>query len=526
MHILELLSVASPGQCHVRLVTPGGTRDTSFAALWSLSARAGRAIDEAIPPGPVAGILTPSAEAIACFVGSLRAGRDFVSLPLPGRGQDLVGYVRQLRRIVELANVRALVVEAAYEGLLRSAPEPLPCEVVVAERLADPTATALRSDPEPGELIQFSSGTTGTPKGLRLTGTAIAASVESLLDGFGVDVAPEIFCAWLPLSHDMGLIGGLLGSWAGSRRTRPGYQYICISPEMFLARPLLWMETCAASGATVTAGPTFAYHILSRHLRRASGLDLHRLRACAVGAEPIAAETLEAFASAAGPYGFRETALCPAYGLAEATLAVSMVRPGEPWKTRTVSVEGQSHAYVSCGPIFDCVKVNAPDVRAGAGPIRISGPAMCSGTIPPRETPGDGWLDTGDLGVVADGELIVTGRSDDLLCFAGRNVFAWELEKEVSVVPQVRTGDCAVVADGRGRYVVLFERRTAADGDVDGLLLEIRRRLAKAIGIGPAAVGCLARGTLPKTPSGKIRRKVIAGDLGRLVESCTAYKEF
>jgi acyl-CoA synthetase (AMP-forming)/AMP-acid ligase II len=526
MHILELLCVTDPAQCHVRLVTPGGSRDTSFAELWSLSSRMARAIDAVVRPGRVAGVLTPSAEVIAGFVGCLRAGRDFVSLPLPGRGQDLLGYVRQLRAIVDLANVGAVVIEAAYEGLLRSAPEPLPCEIVVAEHLATQTTTTPGLDPEPGDLIQFSSGTTGTPKGLRLTGSAIGESVETMLDGFGIEGAPEAFCGWLPLSHDMGLIGGLLGSWVACKRTRPGYKYVCLSPEMFLARPLVWMETCTAAGATITAGPTFAYQILSRHLPRARALDLSRLRACAVGAEPIGAVTLEAFARAASPHGFREISLCPVYGLAEATLAVSMVRPEDHWTSRNVSVDGQNNTYVSCGRILNCVKVDAPDIRAGAGPIKIAGPAVCSGYLPARDMPRDGWLDTGDLGAIADGDLFVTGRVDDLLCFAGRNVFAWELEREVCAVGHVRTGDCAVVTDGRGRYVVLFETRSAGDQEVDPILSEIRRRLARVIGIGPAAIGCLPRGTLPKTPSGKIRRKVIASDLSRLIESCTAYKEF
>ena len=324
----------------------------------------------------------------------------------------------------------------------------------------------------------------------------------------------------------MGLIGGLLGSWVACRRTRPGYKYVCMSPEMFLGRPLLWMETCAAEGATITAGPTFAYHVMSRHLPRAHSLDLSKLRACAIGAEPIGVETLEAFQRAAGAHGFREGAMCPGYGLAEATLGVSMVRPGEHWKTRTVSVDGQKAAYVSCGPVLDCVKVQAPDIEAGAGPIRIAGPAVCSGFIPTREAPADGWLDTGDLGVLAEGELLMTGRSDDLLCVAGRNLFAWELETEASKAPNVRTGDCAVVPDGRGGYVVLFETRTAADHDLDGTCRDIRLRLARLIGIGPAAGGCVPRGTLPKTPSGKTRRRAIAADLKRLVESCTAYKEF
>jgi acyl-CoA synthetase (AMP-forming)/AMP-acid ligase II len=525
-HLLEALNVSHRAQCEVRFVTPRGLRETNFADLWSLSATMARSVQVNLPAGRVAGVLTPSAPTVACFVGCMRAGRDFVSLPLPGRAQDPLAYAAQLRTIVELANVAAVVVEAAYVDLLRSLPEALNVPIVVSEQLAESTTDAIRSDPCPGELIQFSSGTTGTPKGVRLGGDAILASVDALLNAFGIEGIPETYCGWLPLSHDMGLIGGLLGSWVACTRTRPGYRYVCLSPELFLTRPLVWMETCSAVGATITGAPTFAYHVSSRHLQRAASLDLSKLRACAVGAEVIGVDTLEKFAAAARPHGFDEKALCPAYGLAEATLAVSMVRPEDHFSTRSVSIDGQRRDYVSCGPILDCIRLEAPDICHGAGPIRVAGPAVCSGFIPERPLQREGWLDTGDLGVVADGELIVTGRSDDLLCVAGRNLFAWELERTVSDLPEIRMGNCAVVSDGCGRYVVLFERLRVDQANLQDALVGVRRTLATVAGIGPAAVGCLERGRLPKTPSGKIRRNFISANLERMRESCIAYREF
>jgi acyl-CoA synthetase (AMP-forming)/AMP-acid ligase II len=357
-----------------------------------------------------------------------------------------------------------------------------------------------------------------------LSGAAIAASAEATVIALRIEARPEVFCGWVPLSHDMGLIGGLLATWVGS--TRVPYKYICISPELFMARPSMWMETCAANRATITAAPTFAYHVVSRHLARSATLDLTTLRAAIVGAEPIGAETLRLFASAASRHGLRETALCPAYGLAEATLAVSMVPPEEAWSTRTVSVDGQNSTYVSCGRILDCVTVAAPDISVGAGPIAVGGPAMCSGYVPSRSAPPTGWIDTGDLGVLAGGELFVTGRSDDLLCLAGRNMFAWELERAASTLPEVRAGACAAVTDGQGRYVVFFEPRGAEGSELEDVLTKVRRKLAAVAGIGPSAVGCLARGTLPKTPSGKIRRNSIAADLRNFVDSCLAYRQF
>jgi acyl-CoA synthetase (AMP-forming)/AMP-acid ligase II len=322
----------------------------------------------------------------------------------------------------------------------------------------------------------------------------------------------------------MGLIGGLIATWGGSGRAP--YTYICISPELFLARPMIWLEMCSARGATITAAPTFAYQIMARHLPRATALNLSNVRAAIVGAEPIGVRTLQAFASAAVGHGLREEALCPAYGLAEATVAVSMVPPEDAWTARSVSVDGRSDDYVSCGRVLDCVELAAPTLGDGAGPIRIRGPAVCSGYLPFREAPADGWLDTGDLGALANGELFVTGRSDDLLCIAGRNIFAWELERVASTVSHIRVGDCAVVPDGDGRYAVLFESRREGEVDFAETLIELRRRLAMAGGVGPSAVGCLQRGTLSKTASGKIQRNLIAANLGRMLDSCIAHKKF
>jgi acyl-CoA synthetase (AMP-forming)/AMP-acid ligase II len=462
---------------------------------------------------------------IACLVGCLRAGRDFVSLPLPGRGQDALAYSHQLQKIIELTDTVALIVEDAYAEQFRTLPSPLPCPLRVAERVVESAATGLSGDPEPGELIQFSSGTTGTPKGVRLSGRALAACTRANIEALRIGQTRDVFCSWVPLSHDMGLIGGLLTTWVGSSQAA-FYGYVCISPELFVARPSIWMASCAAQRATVTAAPTFAYHVVARLLGKGPAFDLTSLRGAVIGAEPIGPATLRAFAGAASRHGLREVALCPAYGLAEATLTVSMVLPEEPWATRVVSVDGQKGDYVVCGRVLDCIDVTAPKATTDAGPIKIKGASVCSGFIPARSASPDGWIDTGDLGILADGQVVVVGRSDDLLCIAGRNMFSWELEHAATMVSQVRAGGCAVVTDGAGRYVALFEPGSHAREDLGSTLLEVRRKLASVVGIGPSAVGCLPRGTLPKTPSGKIRRSRITADMGRFLSECLAYKEF
>jgi acyl-CoA synthetase (AMP-forming)/AMP-acid ligase II len=527
--ILDLLGRASAHPTSVHFVTARGARETSFGEIWSMSTRAASAIARSGSGAPLAGVMTPSPGMVACFIGSLRAGSDFVSIPLPGRGQSAGAYAAQVRTILDLAGVERLVVEAAYAPILGAALPELGERLLVAEALIEAGDAALRPrDHEPGSLIQFSSGTTGAPKGVRLSTAAVGANVTASLEA--LEARPgEVFCFWVPLSHDMGLIGGLLTSWASCCATGTGAppgKYVCISPELFLARPALWMEACATHRATITAAPTFAYQLLARHLPRSRPLDLSSLRACIVGAEPISAETLRQFEESARPHGFGELALCPAYGLAEATLAVSIVPPSQAWSTVHVDTDGRRIEHVSCGKTLRSIEVAAPELERGPGPILIRGASVCEGFVPPRGRRSDGWLDTGDLGAMTNGELLVTGRGDDLLCLAGRNLFAWELEREAAQCADVRSGNCVAVPDGRGRYVIFFEPVGSAEPGARQALIDVRRRLAGFAGVGPSGVGCLPRGRLPKTPSGKIRRNSITADLAAYTADCTTFQEF
>ena len=516
--LLDLLGRASARPTSARFVTARGTRDTSFGEMWEMSGRAATAIERSPQRTPLAGLLTPSPEMIACFVGCLRAGRDFVSMPLPGRGQSAAAYAAQTRVILELSGAEEVIVEAASAPGFAGAPSEIGGRLSIAEAIvASGEGARPARDRAPGDIVQFSSGTTGAPKGVRLSTAAVGASVEATLDAIEVGHA-DVSCQWVPLSHDMGLIGGLLGTWARMGR------YVCLGPELFLVRPTLWMETCAAHRATVTTAPTFAYQILARQLDRAPAMDLGALRVAIVGAEPVGAETLRAFARSALRHGFDERAFCPAYGLAEATLTVSILAPSEPWSTARVDVAGRQTEVVSCGRVLRSVEVLAPEQARGPGPILIRGASVCQELVPHRPRRDDGWLDTGDLGALAGGELLVTGRSDDMLCIAGRNVFAWELEQEAARCAGVRPGNCVAVADGQGRYVVMFEPQ--GDAAPRDALLDVRRRLAGFAGVGPSGVGCLPRGRLPKTPSGKIQRNTLRAELDRYVGTCCDFQEF
>lgn len=515
--LLELLARASSGAGTVRVVSPAGEAHASYRELWRKS---GRVADVLAPNGwnTVAGLLTPSLDMIAVLIGVLRAGCTFVSLPLRGRAQSAQSYGAQLRGATALAGADLFVVDSSHMLALRSALSELPVPLRSAEQLMLASRGPARDVPG-GHLIQFSSGTTGTPKGVVLSADSIAACTTAMCNALEIGEGDSIL-HWVPLSHDMGLIGGLITAWtaAGNNPGGRSVSYHCMAPEVFVTRPTLWFEECSLHSVTHTMAPTFGYHMATRHLMRSPPLGLDRLRACVVGAEPIDADTLERFGNVAHAHGLREHALCPAYGLAEAALAVSMERPGRGWSTRSVLVDGERKSFVSCGATLPCVEAESSGGQA-ASPIRIRGASTCGAHLPPRSRV-DGWIDTGDLGTCGD-VVVVTGRTDDLLTIAGQNIFAWELERRAQDHPMVRTGCCIAVQHTAGRYVLLFEpaRCDAALGQES--LHEVRTHMLRSTGLAPTLVGCLPRGSLPKTASGKRQRNRVARDLPKLLEACS-----
>jgi acyl-CoA synthetase (AMP-forming)/AMP-acid ligase II len=363
----------------------------------------------------------------------------------------------------------------------------------------------VHSSPSDLLLIQFSSGTTVDPKPVALTHANVLANIAAIETIVPGDDA-QAGVSWLPLYHDMGLIGCLLLAVH-----RPG-PLTLIPPEVFLARPAIWLRAISRKRATISVAPNFAYGLCVRRVRDSEmeGVDLSSWRFALNGAEPVAPAVLRRFSERFAPNGFDARALMPVYGLSEASLAVAFTPSGR--GPRTWIAGGRELASVGAPlPGIDI------DVRGGR--IFVRGPSVMQGYFgnpaATREALIDGWLDTGDLGFVDGGELFVSGRAKDLVILRGVNHAPQEFEDALDGVDGVRPGCTAAVGvpTAEGEELVLL---VETDGDADAEW--IRGRVIERTGIRPSQVHLLAPGTLPRTSSGKLRRsealrQLLAGEL-------------
>jgi fatty-acyl-CoA synthase len=380
-------------------------------------------------------------------------------------------------------------------------------------------------------LIQFSSGTTVEPKPVALSLRALVAQTR-ILNGLWPPppTGEESGVSWLPLYHDMGLIGCVLPALE-----RPGTLTL-IPPEIFVAQPAIWLRTISRVGATISPAPNFAYALCVDRIRDEDleGVDLGPWWVALNGAEPVAASVLRRFVDRFADHGFRAEALTPVYGLSEAALAVTFSDLGRPFSSRTVDrtrlaedgvAETATHGteLVSVGRALPGFEIRVVDGSGTVveddviGRVETRGPSLMDGYFGLPEATGaalrDGWLDTGDEGFLADGELFLTGRAKDVVIVNGRNHLPSDIEHALDEVPGVRTGCTAAVslASGDGateRLLLLVESRDAASSDQQATLVAAcRDRVAAATGLMADHIEILAPGTLPRTSSGKIRRQ-------------------
>jgi len=453
-----------------------------------------------------------------------------VPVPLypPVRLGRMDEYLAATARMLRVSGARAVVTSRTVARILgRAVADAGPGLDVGVLDAAD-----LVSGPEAGvgreaadlALVQFSSGSTVDPKPVSLSHANLVSQVDSLM----VLVRPtreDVLVSWLPLYHDMGLIGCLLGAVG-----YPG-PLVLIPPEHFLARPALWLRAIGRHRGTISAAPHFAYAYAAERVRDADleGLSLASWRVALDGAEPITAGALQRFSARFAPSGLDPGALIPVYGLSEASLAVTFCPAGRPPLAEALDPARLAEGEVSPGR-REVVSVGRPvpgaevEVRdeAGAplperrlGRIHVRGPSVMQGYLGDEAATGralrDGWLDTGDLGFHAGGELFVHGRVKDLVIVRGANHAPEEFESALGAIPGLRPG-CAVALgylppDGEGEeLLVLAERSRDAAGRSEALEDAIRAAVLARTGVRVHAVGLLEPGTLPRTSSGKMRR--------------------
>ncbi len=483
-----------------------------------------------VGPGTTVGILGPtSRELITAIQATWLAGATVAMLPLPMRLGSIEEFVDATRRRIAAADATTVLIDPALADFV-------PADIVAttfadllavapADRFSMPTV-----DPESLAILQFTSGSTADPKGVMLPHRCVTANIDSIRSGAAFGGDDERVASWLPLYHDMGLIG-LLGV-----PMTTGVDLVIAGPQDFLAAPARWLDWMSTFRATVTGGPNFAYALAARALRRASDLDLSRWRLALNGAEPIDPDSVEAFLDAGAGFGLRPgTAFC-VYGMAEATLAISFPEPGTGMTTDTVDRRVlETDAYAApvaggdgarrlprLGPVLDGLELQVVDAETGArrterevGEIELRGNSITPGYFrSPDATAAafrDGWLRTGDLGYLVDGEVVICGRRKDVIIVGGRNVFPEDIERAVARVDGVRAGN--VIAFGttgrRGREAIVVVAETRAeDAGTDPVRSEVAARVTDAIGIPPTEVVLVAPGSLPKTSSGKLQRSL------------------
>ncbi|TSC20354.1 AMP-binding protein, partial [Corallococcus sp. Z5C101001] len=524
----------------------------SYAGLDARARRIAGALRALAKPGERVMLLyPPGLEYVAGFFGCLYAG--LIAVPAyPPDPMRLERTLPRLRAIIQDANATVVLTTSGILGMTEFVFEQAPDLRSLHWVATDEIAAGAEADWAPPDVdastlafLQYTSGSTGSPKGVMLSHGNLAHNLVLITDAFQLD-AGSSGVIWLPPYHDMGLIGGILTPLYAT------FHAALMSPLTMLKNPRVWLEAVTRYKGTVSGGPNFAFDLCVRRIpaEERQSLDLSSWRVAFTGAEPIRPATLDRFEAAFGPHGFRREFFYPCYGLAEATLLVSGGRVEAPpvrcaldapalEQRRAVLVDAakpEARLLVGCGEVRPGHPVAIVDPRTreacapgGVGEIWVRGPSVALGywrkpdaTVEAFQARVKGsdegpFLRTGDLGFMRDGEVFVTGRAKDLIIIRGRNHYPQDIEQTVEEShPALRAGSVAAVSlevAGEERLVVVQEIDLRKAGNLrkqvdmaEAAVKEIRQRVAERHEVQVHAVALIEPGSIPKTSSGKIQR--------------------
>lgn len=533
--LAEALDYAAAGRTGLNFYASDATLSASltYADLRTRAvAMAGR-LAAAFPRNARLGLVAEtSADFVTAFMACQYAGVIPAPLTLPAAFGGKDTYQWQVSRMAQTADLAAVMAPDELRDLLTAAVSPLSIPVLALNGadLPETPAAATPHGPDDPAYIQFSSGSTSAPKGVFATQSSVSANCHAIINE-GVDVRPnDRAVSWLPLYHDMGMVGFFMV---------PLYAQLSVdymSPTSFARRPMSWLKLISENRSTVTYSPSFGYELCAKRYR-GEQFDLSSIRTAGIGGDMVRADALASFCDTFAPLGFDRGALVASYGLAEATLAVAFAPLGEGMRidrvdTGRMQTSGrampetaqtkarQMRTFVSCGKPLASLQVRIVDAEdrditdRQIGRIIVKGPSIAKGYFRADEdllplTNADGWLETGDLGYWLDGEVVITGRSKDLILYNGRNIWPQDIEwvaqhaggKNISGAGAFEVQE----TDGATRIVLLAECWSRDEETRAQLIRDISAATRAASGA-PVSVELVGVRSLPMTSSGKLSR--------------------
>lgn len=527
-----LLDSAARSSCGMTTGEPREPARRAWPEVHADARRMAGALRAELAPGSAVGILAGEPASIAPAAQAVwLCGGSVTMLHQPTARTDLGAWAEDTVSVLGMIDARLVLLGAPFDAL----------GPVLAERgIAFRTIDSLDGEPlQPDEgvageddtaLLQLTSGSTAEPKAVRITHGNLHANISGMITAARIDVRRDTMVSWLPLFHDMGMVGFLTLPMA------VGLELVTVTPVDFLTRPLMWAELISKYRGTITAAPNFAYAVLGRQLARADGpLDLSTLRIALNGAEPIDPDATAAFTDAGARFGLRPESMLAAYGMAETVLGVSFAPIDTGLQVDEIDVDaleshrlatpGTGRRFPRLGPPLPGLEVRVVGDQGAVlgerevGVLQLRGASVTPGYLtvdgPVATQDVDGWLDTGDEGYLTGGEVVVCGRRKDVIIMGGRNIYPTDIERAAAGAADVRAGNSVAVrmlagAEGakhRESFLVAVESRRAGDPEAEQTIRkDVTGRVVSAVGVRPAEVIVLGPGSLPKTPSGKLRR--------------------